>query len=190
VVNEVGKRVGFDAGVLTSSMVFAKLVATVPFYEGLTLEEIGGRGVRWPEREQASAFGVGEKPRPEGPIPQAAPTNGHLRLGTYKPIWASPEVEISPSLQFTIATQQAELSPEDARRLNIVSGDKLEVSQNGRSLEAAAVIRSGIPSGTVFLATGIATDSANALTDPHVEVRKLARLPTDGATSPTDGATP
>jgi NADH-quinone oxidoreductase subunit G len=99
--------------------------------------------------------------------------NGALRLGTYKPIWAAPEVEISPSLQFTIARQQAELSPEDARRLNIVSGDKLVISQNGTNLEATAAIRSGVPIGTVFLATGIAIDSANALTESHVDVRKL-----------------
>jgi NADH-quinone oxidoreductase subunit G len=102
-----------------------------------------------------------------------APSNGHLRLGTYKPIWAAPEVEISPSLQYTIARQQAELSPEDARRLGIASGDKLVVSQNGTRLEATAAVRSGVPTGTVFLATGIAQDSANALTEPHVEVQKL-----------------
>jgi hypothetical protein len=29
-----------------------------------------------------------------------------------------------------------------------------------------------VPEGTVFLAEGIAEDSANALTEPHVEVSK------------------
>jgi NADH-quinone oxidoreductase subunit G len=176
VIAEVAKRVRLDTGVLTSSMAFAQLVEAVPFYEGLTLEQIGGRGVRWPEREQASAFTVGDNSDIDRVIPHA-PTgtrgNGALRLGTYKPIWAAPEVEISPSLQFTIARQQAELSPEDARRLNIVSGDKLVISQNGTNLEATAAIRSGVPIGTVFLATGIAIDSANALTESHVDVRKL-----------------
>jgi NADH-quinone oxidoreductase subunit G len=173
VIGEVAKRCGVDFGVLTASMAFRQLVDAVPYYEGLTLEEIGGRGVRWPEREQASAYVVGEKPRLEGLISQAAPVqNGALRLGTYKPIWAAPEVEISPSLQYMIARQQAELSPEDARRLNIASGDKLQVSQNGTNLEATAAIRSGVPEGTIFLATGIAQDSANALTEAHVEVRK------------------
>ena len=28
----------------------------MPFYDGLTLEEIGGRGVRWQEREAAAAL--------------------------------------------------------------------------------------------------------------------------------------
>ena len=177
VVREVAKRCGLDLRVLTAPMAFRRLVDAVPFYEGLTLEEIGGRGLRWPEREQASAFVVGDnlgidKVIAHNPEPEA--TNGALRLGTYRPIWASPEVEISPALQYTIARQQAELSPEDARRLGIVSGESLRVSQNGTTLNATAAVRSGVPEGTVFLATGIATDSANALTQPLVEVRKLS----------------
>ncbi|HTX31371.1 MAG TPA: NADH-quinone oxidoreductase subunit NuoG [Solirubrobacteraceae bacterium] len=173
VIAEVAKRVGLDLGVLTSSMAFAQLVEAVPFYSGLTLEEIGGRGVRWHEREAASAFAVGDLAPIAHKITQTSPAaNGALRVGTYRPIWASPEVEISPSLQYTIARQQAELSPEDAQRLGVVSGEILTVSQNGTSLKARAAVRSGVPEGTIFLATGIAEDSANALTDATVEVTK------------------
>jgi NADH-quinone oxidoreductase subunit G len=182
VISEVAKRCGLDPGVLTSPMAFQQLVDAVPFYAGLTLEEIGGRGVRWVEREAASAMPAGgdgrNRPRgtqtsqtPARTEPGSAPT-GHLRLGTYRPIWATPEVEISPALQYTIARQQAELSPEDAGRLGIASGDTIIVSQNGTSLSAPAVVRSGVPEGTVFLATGVAEGSANAFTDPQVQVRK------------------
>ncbi len=178
VIAEIARRCGLDTGVLTAPMAFAQLVEAVPFYKGLTLEAIGGRGVRWPERDEASGFpdlgedfGIGEGiAQDTAPIP----ANGALRLGTYRPIWASPEVEISPALQYTIATQQAELSPEDASRLGIQSGDPLEVSQNGTRLNATAAVRSDVPEGTVFLATGIASDSANAFTEPTVEVRKSA----------------
>ena len=38
-----------------------------------------------------------------------------------RPIWAAPEVEISPSLQFLRAEQQLELSPDDAARLGVKS---------------------------------------------------------------------
>jgi NADH-quinone oxidoreductase subunit G len=118
---------------------------------------------------------VGDKRNIEVEIshaPARQQQNGALRLGTYRPIWASPEVEISPALQYAIAHQQAELSPEDARRLGIVTGETLEVSQNGTRLTAKAAVRSGVPEGTIFLATGIAADDANALTEPTVEVRK------------------
>jgi NADH-quinone oxidoreductase subunit G len=159
-------------------MALKQLVEAVPFYAGLTLEEVGGRGVRWHEREAASAFPATDERTlaPElsysQPERQGSPS-GALRLGTYRPIWAAPEVEISPSLQYTIAHQQAELSPEDARRLGIVTGEILEVSQNGTSVRARAAVRSGVPEGTIFLATGLAADSANALTEPLVEVRKV-----------------
>ena len=161
---------------------FEQLVAAVPFYEGLTIDELEGHGVRWPEREQGAAITDGESPRlPAGQRQPsrrratrgtAASTNGALRLGTYRPIWASPEAEISPSLQYLIPGQQVELSPEDARRLGIADGDEVHVAQNGTRLSARATIRSGVVSGTAFLATGIRTDSANELTEPTIEVSK------------------
>jgi NADH-quinone oxidoreductase subunit G len=42
-------------------MAFAQLVEAVPFYSGLTLEEIGGRGVRWQERPAAGAYPLQER---------------------------------------------------------------------------------------------------------------------------------
>jgi anaerobic selenocysteine-containing dehydrogenase len=93
-------------------------------------------------------------------------------LGRYRPIWADPQVEISPALHYTIARQQLELSPEDAARLGIASGDEVQVAQNGTRLTAAAQVRSGVPEGTAFLAEGIASESANALTEESIEVRK------------------
>ncbi len=180
VIADIAKRGGLDLHVLTSGMAFTQLVEAVPFYEGLTLEEIGGHGVRWPAREQASRLAVGPA-ESAAPAKRSAPgkksvapksANGALRLGTYRPIWAAPEVDISPSLQYTIARQQVELSPEDAARLGIGQGDEVLVSQNGTRLTAHAHVRTGVPAGTAFLAEGIAADSANALTEPEVEVSK------------------
>jgi NADH-quinone oxidoreductase subunit G len=156
-------------------MAFRQLVEAVPFFEGLTLDELGGRGVRWPEREQASAMPAPGPVAPEigaSSSVAAAPANGALRLGTYRPIWADPNVEISPALHFTVAHQQLELSPEDAGRLGVTGGETVQVAQNGTRLKATAAVRSGVPTGTAFLADGIATDSANELTDTTIEVSK------------------
>jgi NADH-quinone oxidoreductase subunit G len=169
-------------------MVFRQLVEAVPFYRGLTLETIGGRGVRWPEREEAREFdaefagasgGPGGVWEPGGAVDEpgdawsadGAP-DGALRLGTYRPIWAAPEVELSPALQYTIARQQVELSPQDARRLGIASGEGVVVSQNGAHVNATAHVRTGVPAGTAFLADGIASDSANAFTEPAITLAK------------------
>jgi NADH-quinone oxidoreductase subunit G len=178
VLADVCRRVGLDTGVLTSPIAFKQVVEAVPFYAGLTLEELGGRGVRWPARQEAAAMptpedapgaGAGAPPSAADQERVAGPS---LRLGTYRPIWAAPEVEISPALKYTIARQQAELSPEDAAALGLATGDEVFVSQNGTRLHARAVVRSGVPAGTAFLAEGLAADSANALNDTYVEIHK------------------
>ena len=50
------RRLGLDLEVLTGSMASQQLFDAVPFYAGLTLEEIGGKGVRWQERDAADAY--------------------------------------------------------------------------------------------------------------------------------------
>jgi NADH-quinone oxidoreductase subunit G len=180
VLAEVSKRAGFDQHVLTGPMAFKALVDAVPFYEGLTLEQITGQGVRWPETASAAKLPTGGAP-PDAergsalerlPSPPAvfSPSQSGLRLGTYRSIWASPEVELSPALHFTIAEQLVEISPQDAQRLGIGNGTEITVSQNGTRLSGRAAVRTGVPPGTAFLAEGIASDSANALTEPIVEV--------------------
>jgi len=196
VLAELCKRAGLDTHVLTSPMAFLQLVNAVPFYAGLTLDELGGRGLRWPARPQAAAFPAASPGAPRAAAPEATSagaavtTDGYLRLGRYRSIWAAPEVDISPALQFTRAEQQVELSPADAKRLGIEHGDAVQVAQldgsgaahsgeagsraggkpEGTRLLARATVRTGVPDGTAFLADGLERDSANALTEPLVEV--------------------
>jgi NADH-quinone oxidoreductase subunit G len=177
VLTDIATATSVETGVLTAGMAFKQLVAAVPFYAGLTLEEIGGRGVRWPMTKAASKLPAGKVPAaaPQagfGPTHPVGESNGHLRVGTYRSIWASPEVDISPALQFTVAEQLVELSPEDALRLGIEQGAAVQVAQNGTRLSGRAAIRTGVPVGTAFVAAGIAKDSANALTEALVEVVK------------------
>jgi NADH-quinone oxidoreductase subunit G len=178
VLTEIAHRAGTELGIERSADAFEQLVARVPFYEGLTLEALSGHGLRWPERPQARTVSAGQHVSVgirHRPVPPAADddSNGALRLGTYRPIWASPEVEVSPALKYQIVHQTLELSPEDAQRLGIEHGAEVEVAQNGTRLKAAAAVRSGVPAGSAFLADGIAAESANALTEPLIEVRPV-----------------
>jgi NADH-quinone oxidoreductase subunit G len=61
VIVELAGRLGLDLEVLTGTMASAQLFESVPFYAGLTLEEIGGKGVRWQEREAAGAYPTREQ---------------------------------------------------------------------------------------------------------------------------------
>jgi NADH-quinone oxidoreductase subunit G len=158
---------------VVGSMVSRQLFADVPFYNGLTLDEIGGRGVRWTERPEASAWPAGDSaPFTVEPAPPAASPNGLLRLGTFRSIWASPEVQASPALAFLHPTQRVEISPADAQRLGIGHGQKVTVGGEGRAVTGTAWIREGAPEGTVFLENAIDEDSASMIEGPLVEVRR------------------
>jgi NADH-quinone oxidoreductase subunit G len=181
IIAELSRRCGYDLQVETGTQAFEQLAGSVPVYRGLTLEQIGGSGLRWPERPEAHVMALSTNPPAEEPpaparIQDGAPPSslGRLALGTYRPLWAAPEVEISPALQFLIPDQTVELSLEDAERLGITDDEPVVVAQNGTRLQARAVIRSTVPAGRAFLAEGLATDSANALTEPLIEVIKAS----------------
>ncbi len=173
VLAELSARLGNDLGVLTASMVTGRVFDAVPFYAGLTLDEIGARGARWPAREQASAYpSAPAAPFELDAAPAAAAANGRLRLGMFRSIWASPEVEASPALKFLHPRQRVELAPGDAARLGIAQGERLVVGPDGQSVSGVAHIRAGALEGTVSLETAIPQDGANHLDGPLVEVRR------------------
>jgi NADH-quinone oxidoreductase subunit G len=119
VVAELARRVGVDFGLLSGkegpgaqALAAAGIVAeglsaakaskllfeAVPLYNGLTLEEVGGKGVRWQERSAAAAFVPAAPAKAQGARPAL---NGHRSL------WDAPEVEFSPSLRFLYKRVQA-----------------------------------------------------------------------------------
>jgi NADH-quinone oxidoreductase subunit G len=177
VISDVSRRLGYDEGVmLTGAIVSQRLFAAVPFYEGLTLDEIGGRGIRWPERGpfvspdwELAALGF--------PVGAPAARDGALRLGTFRSLWASKEVEASPALHFLRPQQVVELSPVDADALGIREGDRVEVGSNGTRVRGPVRLRAAIPAGSVFVAEGTHADPANALTERTVEVRRTGGAP-------------
>jgi NADH-quinone oxidoreductase subunit G len=166
VIAELARRLELDLGVLTGPMATAQLVDAVAFYAGLDLDEIGGRGVRWQERDAASAFPPADLGafEPEPP-PSAAQANGRLRLGTYRSIWNAEEVRVSPALHFLHPRAQVEMAPADAQRLELFPGDRVVVGSDGRTVDATVIVREANPEGTVFLET-------TALDGPLVEVRR------------------
>jgi NADH-quinone oxidoreductase subunit G len=134
----------------------------VPFYNGLTLDEIGGRGVRWQERDAASKLPSAELPD-DADLEEPPQLPDGLRLGTVRGLWASRETDHSPSLRFLAPHQRAEISPTDAASVGVSSGDEVLVGVNGTRVRAIAAVRSGIAEGSVFLTEGTSEENANLL---------------------------
>jgi NADH-quinone oxidoreductase subunit G len=180
ILTELAKRLGDpDLRVLTGAMASQQLFAAVPFYAGLTLDALGGKGLRWPALAAATAWPQpGEVAAPS--TPEAGPqANGRLRLGTYRSVWAGPEVEASPALRFLRARTRVELSPADAQRLGVFDGDKVVVGSDGAAVEAVVSLRAAVPPGSAFL-------EGNGVEGPLVDIRKR----TSAAPEPPAAAEP
>jgi NADH-quinone oxidoreductase subunit G len=103
-----------------------------------------------------------------------------LALGTYRDLWAGPITELNPPLKFLKPTQRLELSPEDAARLSLTTGENVRVTQGNKSLDATVAIRERVPEGVCFLAEGVAGANANSLLNGHqvsVQIEKLSGVP-------------
>ncbi len=192
---ELAARLDHETGIDSAPEALAALAADVPFYAGLTHEEIGGGGVRWQERAQASAWARDEIPPTESsasrPVPSGAgadraagspsPTGTsslaptELRVGSYRDLWAAEVTERSPALRFLMPGQTLEVSLADAERLGISQGDDVDVRSNGHSVRARVAVRERVRPGAGFLIEGLAEQSANVLADAEtVEITKVA----------------
>jgi NADH-quinone oxidoreductase subunit G len=115
VLAELASRVGLDVEVLSGQVASQQLIDAVPFYAGLTLEQIGGRGVRWQDRDAASAFPAADAAAIRGQAPisplafaelgpsdagDTAAAADAAELAGWRSVWDAPEVEFSPALEF------------------------------------------------------------------------------------------
>jgi NADH-quinone oxidoreductase subunit G len=106
VIAELSMRLGLDLDVRNEKQASQQLFDAVAFYDGLTLEEIGGRGVRWQEREAAFAtaggqLGVGASAAAHG-TDSAAETpygNGHKQSAKADTHPAPSSAQSEPSVQ-------------------------------------------------------------------------------------------
>ena len=174
VLAELAHRIDADFTPYSSAaQVSAELGGAVPFYEGITLERMGGQGMRWPARAAAAVLPPTEIGTDELETPPDPPDG--MRLGIVPSLWAGPETRHAAVLSFLAPRQRAELSAEDARRLGIAPGDDVEVRAGERLVHATAALRDGLPVGSVFLTRGTDEQSVTALTNgavPVVEVSK------------------
>ncbi|MDX6615338.1 MAG: NADH-quinone oxidoreductase subunit, partial [Solirubrobacterales bacterium] len=163
-LGELSKMLGDDLKLESQPETFAAVAAAIPIYEGLSLDEIGGLGVRWQERRAASALANAvSTPRTPPTAAHGTPPGDGLLLGTYRDIWADDVTERNPSLKFLTVQQGLEISKKDAEELELQQGQRVTVSVNGDSVEARIAIRERMPRGAAFLIEGTSEGNANVL---------------------------
>ena len=195
VLSQLAENLGLQTGIDSQPTAFAALTEAVSFYNGITDEQIGGRGLRWQDRDSSTAdlakdivmdeqrdaptSVVQPDPTPRGVTSGESsatpPSDGSLLLGTYRDLWAGPVTELNPPLKFLQPLQRVEISPADADRLSLKSGEGVLV--NG--VEAQVQIKQRVPAGVVFMAEGVLDGNANALLNGgpvSVEIEKLSEV--------------
>ncbi|MGN6558174.1 MAG: molybdopterin oxidoreductase family protein, partial [Solirubrobacterales bacterium] len=184
VLAELATKLGLDTGIDSQPTAFAALTDAVSFYNGITDSDIGGRGIRWQDTPSAANLpeageGVGAPSERFAPLAQNGPRTAaadsarqaseegaptpSLALGTYRDLWAGPITELNPPLKFLTPQQRVEVSPADAERLGLKTGETVRVSQDGATVVAQVQIKERVPVGVVFMAEGVADNNANAL---------------------------
>jgi NADH-quinone oxidoreductase subunit G len=126
VLVELALRLGLDFDVPSGAMASQRLFEAVPFYAGLTLEEIGGRGVRWQDRSAAAAFPPpATAAAPEGPstAPVQPPADA-AELAGWRSVWDAPEVEHSPALAFLSPRGANGRATDAAPPLSLTGGER------------------------------------------------------------------
>jgi NADH-quinone oxidoreductase subunit G len=105
---------------------------------GESFANLGEEAPLRPTEQVAQSHKVGRRPK-------------GTRLVRYKPLFSGPAVERVENLQFQRPGATVELSPEDAARLGISSGDDVRVRTNGTSTRLRARIRAGLTAGVVLV---------------------------------------
>jgi NADH-quinone oxidoreductase subunit G len=181
---ELGKLLGLDLEEhVSAGAIFAEIAERSPLYRGITLDEIGGRGVRWQERESSRAaaadlFGPLAFSDPAEPRTAPKPAEGELRLATRRDLWASWETDYAPSLRFLRPDQELVLNPLDAARLGFARGDRVRVSSNGTLVEAEVALRESVKRGTCQLTEGTLEQNANVLMNGVPALVRISELGT------------
>jgi NADH-quinone oxidoreductase subunit G len=178
-LNEMLLRLGVDLDVGTPEEVFERLADEVSFYDTITYEEIGGKGLRWQERDPGTSWTppaidagdigsdayAAEGESASETMAPATTTNGDsgLLLGTYRDLWATEVTNRNPSLRFLMPEQKLDISAGDAKELNLANGEPVTVSVNGDSIEARVRIRERMLAGSAFLIEGTDEGNGNVL---------------------------
>jgi NADH-quinone oxidoreductase subunit G len=172
-LDAVAAELGVGVDAEAPEDVFEAVTDEVPFYAGLTYEEIGGKGVRWGDRPPGQAWTPVAAGRHGIPAPGRRSEGDGLLLGTYRDLWAADVTKRNPALRFLMPRQKLELAAKDAEDLDLSNGDEVTVSVNGHSVEATVAIRERMRDGAAFLIEGTDEANGNLLTNgvaPRIQI--------------------
>ncbi len=182
IIQEVARRMGHDFGFDNESQIFDEMASLMPIYRGISYERIEQQGLPWP------------CPSPDHPGTPYLHKDGHFNTPNGKGKFHAVEHVDPPELPdeeypFYLTTGRVgvhwhtrtmtrrihylerevpeafvEVSPEDAHRLKIRTGDRVRITSRRGSVEAKALVTDTVPPGVLFSTFHFGDNPINLLT--------------------------
>jgi NADH-quinone oxidoreductase subunit G len=126
--------------------VFAEMAAARPAFAGITWKQVGERGVR----------AAGASPPAQAPTAPSVPVTepGRTVAVAYRQLMSGQAVEHAPVLHFQRRVG-IEIAHEDAQRLGVATGDRVEVQWDGGTATGPAVVQRRLRNGVVRFAADV-----------------------------------
>ncbi len=184
IIQEISNRFGYSMNYSSPSEIMDEIASLTPSYAGISYDRLEGEGIQWPcpskdhpgtkflHKDQFARgkglFHAIEYKGPAESIDDEYPvwlTTGriyfHYHTGTM--------TRVSPSLHMEVPEGFVEISPEDAKRLNVTQGDRVKISSRRGSIKAKALISKTVKEGMIFIPFHFLESNANTLTNPATD---------------------
>jgi formate dehydrogenase major subunit len=166
IVNEIGKRMGFDMGFTHAESVWEDMRALATSYHGVTWERCDDIGIQWPaptvehpgtkflHKEGTFTRGLGKfMPASYRPPAEEADKEYPLVLSTGRRLWhyhTGTQTRNSEGMEDLFPEELLELSPADADELDINDGDYVNVVSRRGQVKMKAWVTNRSPRGVVW----------------------------------------
>ena len=190
IICDIATRTGYPMSYGSPSEIMDEIASVAPIYGGISFERIEEVGLQWPcpDKEHPGTVFLheGEFKRGKGkfhatPFRVAAeePDGDYpllLTTGRYLYHWHTRTMTSrTEGLEQLCPPAPIEIHPDDAAKLGIADGEKVEVSSRRGTIHADAVVTDRSPRGTVFMAFHFHEGAANRLTNDALD--PIAKIP-------------
>ena len=182
IIQEVARRMGHDFGFTNEAEIFNEMASLMPIYRGISYERIEHQGIPWPcpspdhpgtpylhkDGRFNTPSGRGRFHPVEHVDPPELPDEEYpfyLTTGRVGVHWHTRTMTRRVHyLEREVPEAFVEISPQDAARLKVRTGDRVRITSRRGSVEARALVTDTVPPGVVFSTFHFGENPINLLT--------------------------
>jgi formate dehydrogenase alpha subunit len=190
ITQDLSTRLGYPMNYASPEEIFEEIKSLTPSYAGMSYARLAEKGLQWPcptpdhpgteflhkdrfSRGMGAFFAIDYKPPAE-----QADADYPMLLSTGRAFMhyhSGSMTRVSPSLHQELPEGYVEISPVDAKVMEIKDGERVKVSSRRGEIQIKAKISRKVNRGVVFIPFHFAEAAANVLTNPACD--PVAKIP-------------